>query len=70
MYTDFEVVLDDLSTVLEPVANNGASRDELQNAVKHALDVIADAYEDMEDDEDEDDEDEEEDEPAYEGEDE
>jgi hypothetical protein len=58
---DFLGVLEDLHAVLSPVANSGASRDELVRAVRGALDIIADVEEELEE-VDQDEEDEEEDE--------
>lgn len=53
---ELEALLDDLHGILGPVANTGASREQLHAAVKRALEVIDDAYGELEEDEDEDDE--------------
>ena len=40
-------VLDDLSAILTPVTNTGASRDELAAAVKKALELVEEAYDEL-----------------------
>jgi len=45
---DFMNVLDDLHSILQPVTTNGASREQLAAAVKEALEVIEDAYDELE----------------------
>jgi hypothetical protein len=44
---DFMNVLDDLHSILKPVTNNGASREQLAAAVKEALEVIEDVYDEL-----------------------
>ena len=62
---DFLAVLDELHGILEPVTNSGASRDQLAVAVKRALELVDEIYDDVdetEEDEDDDEDDEVEDE--------
>lgn len=58
---DFLSVLDELQGILKPVNNTGASRDQLAAAVKRALEVVEEVYDELDASDEEEDDDEEDD---------